>query len=308
MKRKFTLLIAILALQCSYHAYSQTVTDIDGNTYNTVTIGTQVWMKENLAVTRYQNGDSIGTTNPETLDISTEVSPKYQWRVGYSDSLLAIYGRHYTWYAATDSRNVCPVGWSVPTDADWTTLTNFLGGNLDSVGGPLKETGTTHWNSPNTGADNSSGFTALPGGGREPYAWVGQDGCFWSSTLYFSTYAKYRRLFSYETEVYDGGQNMHYGYNIRCIEGGIVGIENNTNNPFFKLFPNPCNGQFKIEIANATTTSFDIEIHNILGERIYVASNLNKNCEVDLSNSSKGIYFVKISAGGKAYTHKIIVQ
>jgi uncharacterized protein (TIGR02145 family) len=142
-----------------------TVTDIDGNVYNTVIIGTQTWMKENLRTTKYRNGDTIETTDPATLDISGESDPKYQWVFENDISHLAVYGRLYTWYATTDSRNVCPTGWHVPTNAEWTTLVNFLGG--DSVaGGKLKETGTTHWKSPNTGATNESGFTALPGGLR----------------------------------------------------------------------------------------------------------------------------------------------
>lgn len=312
---KKTILIALLStiVGLSNNAKAQTVTDIDGNTYNTVTIGNQVWMQENLTVTKYSNGDPIGTTTPDTLDISLETSPKYQWRPENNDSLLAIYGRWYTWYTAADSRNVCPTGWHVPTDAEWTTLTNFLGGNLDSVGGPLKEVGTTHWISPNTGADNSSGFTALPGGGREPYSWIGLTGCFWTSTLYFSTYAKYRRISNDETEVYAGGTNMYYGYSIRCMEGVTVGIENNINNPSFGLYPNPSNGKFKIEIADIAANKIGIEIYNMLGELVLqrqtpALSGVERTSYIDLSSAPKGIYFVNIYEGDKMYNQKIVIQ
>ena len=141
------------------------ITDIDGNIYQTVTIGTQVWMAENLKTTKYRNGDLIGTTTPTTKDISTETNPKYQWACNGNDDSVSVYGRLYTWYAATDSRNVCPLGWHIPTSTEWTTLINYLGG-ASIAGGRMKATGTTHWQSPNTGADNFSGFAALPAGGR----------------------------------------------------------------------------------------------------------------------------------------------
>ena len=104
---------------------ANSVKDIDGNIYRTITIGTQVWMAENLKTTRYRNGDLIGTTTPATLVIEGESAPKYQWAYDGNESNVATYGRLYTWYVATDSRNVCPIGWHVPTDAEWTVLTEF---------------------------------------------------------------------------------------------------------------------------------------------------------------------------------------
>jgi uncharacterized protein (TIGR02145 family) len=112
---------------------------------------------------KYRNGDIIGTTTPATLDISSETSPKYQWAYDGNESNVATYGRLYTWYAATDSRAVCPTGWHLPTDAEWTTLTTYLGGE-SVAGGKLKEAGTTHWNSPIqelTTAVDSQGFLAV---------------------------------------------------------------------------------------------------------------------------------------------------
>jgi uncharacterized protein (TIGR02145 family) len=120
------------------------VTDIDGNTYRTVTIGSQVWMAEDLRTTRYRNGDLIGTTSPSTLDISGESAPKYQWAYAGDEGNVATYGRLYTWHASTDNRSIAPVGWHVPTDAEWVTLTEFLGGEA-AAQGKLKEAGTTHW-------------------------------------------------------------------------------------------------------------------------------------------------------------------
>jgi len=131
---------------------NETVTDIDGNVYNTVKIGTQVWMTENLKVKRYRNGDQVVkvTTSSDRFAGSYE-TPTY----------FNIQGVIYNWFAVSDSRNLAPAGWHIPTDEDWTTLVTYLGGD-DIAGGKLKETGTAHWQSPNVGATNESGFTALP--------------------------------------------------------------------------------------------------------------------------------------------------
>jgi uncharacterized protein (TIGR02145 family) len=169
------------------------VTDIEGNIYKTIAIGTQVWMAENIKTTNYNNGDLIGTTTPATLDISDEIGPKYQWAYDGNESNVTTYGRLYTWFAVADSRNLCPVGWHVPATAEWTILTNYLGGESDGgasldnsvTGGKMKETGTTHWQSPNTAATNESGFTALPGGyriGDGTFQSIGADGLWWSTS------------------------------------------------------------------------------------------------------------------------------
>lgn len=161
------------------------VSDVDGNVYNTVTIGTQVWMKENLKTTKFRNGDLIGTTTPATLEINTPIfpTPIYQWAYEGNESNVTAYGRLYTWYAATDSRGLCPTGWHLPSDAEWTTLFTFLGGE-QIAGDKLRERGTTHWESSNDNVTNSSGFTALPGGSRQDtgrfYA-IGLIAEWWSS-------------------------------------------------------------------------------------------------------------------------------
>ena len=131
---------------------NETVTDIDGNVYNTVKIGTQVWMTENLKVKRYRNGDQVVkvTTSSDRFAGSYETLTYFN-----------IQGVIYNWFAVSDSRNLAPAGWHIPTDEDWTTLVTYLGGD-DIAGGKLKETGTAHWQSPNVGATNESGFTALP--------------------------------------------------------------------------------------------------------------------------------------------------
>ena len=178
-------------------------------------------MAENLKTTKYRNGDIIGTTTPATLDLSGETTPKYQWAYDGNESNVAIYGRLYTWYTVTDNRNVCPTGWHVPTDAEWTTLTTYLGGKR-VAGGKLKETGTTHWRSPNTGATNESCFTALPSGYRDSDGKYGDAvdyGAWWSSSERSTTDAYYRYMYRHSSLVY---RRSHYsdkrnGFSVRCL-------------------------------------------------------------------------------------------
>ena len=195
--------------------------DIDGNIYTIVKIGTQTWMVENLKTTRYRNGDPIGTTTPATLDISAESTPKYHWAYAGYESNVSTYGRLYTWYAATDSRGICPVGWHLPTESEWTTLTTFLGGG-SIAGGKLKETGTSHWLSPNTGASNSSGFVALPGGHRintGTFSDISGNGRWWSSTELSVDNAWHWHMSSNAiTALSSSFGSKAYGYSVRCVK------------------------------------------------------------------------------------------
>lgn len=197
-----------------------TVNDIDGNVYHTVTIGKQVWMVENLKTTRYRNGDIIGTTFRATLNISSQNRPKYQWAYEGNASNVATYGRLYTWHAATDSRNICPTGWHLPSDTEWTILTTNLGG-LSDAGGKLKEAGTRHWIISDTVATNSSSFTALPGGYRSSngaFGGIGYYGYWWSSTEYSSNNA-WLRFLSYNSSKANRSNNSKTcGFSVRCIK------------------------------------------------------------------------------------------
>lgn len=196
---------------------SDTISDTDGNEYQTTMIGTQEWMIENLKVTHYRNGDSIATgyTNSEWPGLSTGAYAVYADNESNTDP----YGYLYNWYAVDDNRSIAPSGWHVPTDDEWQTLINYLGGS-SVAGGKLKEAGTTHWNNPNTGATNESGFTALPGGYRFNngyYNYLGNYGDFWSSTENYSSDAWYRELNYYGSSA---TRNYYYkegGFSIRCV-------------------------------------------------------------------------------------------
>ena len=196
------------------------VRDIDGNVYHPVTIGTQTWLIENLKTTKYRNGDPIVNVTDNTGWVSLATGA-YCWYNNDAATYKATYGALYNWYAATDSRNIAPTGWHVATDAEWTTLTNYLGGSW-VAGGKLKESGLTHWVTPNTDATNNSGFTAIPGGYRKCndglFDGLGYNSCWWSSSGdgLFVTFS--RRL--YYNNPYVGGANerTEFGFSVRCIK------------------------------------------------------------------------------------------
>jgi len=193
-----------------------TMTDIDGNTYKTVTIGTQTWMAENLKVTKYNDGTAIPNVTDETAWSSLTTGAYCNYN--NDPSTAATYGRLYNWYAVNTGK-LCPTGWHVPTDAEWETLREYLGG-YEVAGGKLKETGTTHWNSPNEGATNASGFTALPGGGRYndgTFDYIGDNGIWWSSTEGSTSYALgwYLNYNNYNL-TYNNSSKVD-GFSVRCV-------------------------------------------------------------------------------------------
>jgi uncharacterized protein (TIGR02145 family) len=196
---------------------SGTVTDIDGNVYHTVTIGTQTWMVENLKTTHFNDSTAIPLV--ESMEWTGLKTSGYCWYNNNSAMYKATYGALYNWYAASNSK-ICPKGWHVPSNDEWATLINYLGGESEG-GGKLKETGTTHWTSPNSGTDNSKGFTALPGGNRYygNFLGLGTYGIWWSSTEFNSAFAWYRTMLNSENAVPANNINKTYGFSIRCLKG-----------------------------------------------------------------------------------------
>lgn len=193
------------------------VTDIDGNIYHTVRIGTQVWLMENLTVTRYRNGDSI----PNVTDGPTWGGLLTGAYCNYSNdpNNASIYGRLYNWFAVDDPRGIAPEGWHVPSEAEWDILVNYLGG-ASVAGGAMKEAGTSHWNSPNSGATNSSGFTALPGGYRgigNNFGGMGNEATFWSSTEHSTDNAWNRSLYYGNAQVDRSTNGKQHGFSVRCV-------------------------------------------------------------------------------------------
>ncbi len=193
------------------------VEDIDGNIYSTVVIGTQEWMQQNLKTTRYQNGDVIPniTDNTTWANLTTGAYSVYN----HDGSNDAVYGKLYNWYVVVDARNVCPTGWHVPTDAEWTVLTDTLGGT-SVAGAKMKEAGLVHWNTPNTEATNESGFSGLPGGERYytgPFLDIGNYGYWWSTTVNGPSDGWYRSVFYNSSIVYKFSNDKSDGLSVRCL-------------------------------------------------------------------------------------------
>lgn len=196
------------------------VTDVEGNVYNTITIGNQTWMAENLRTTKYRNGEAIPlvTDNTAWLNLTTGACCNYN----NDTANISRYGKLYNGYAVTDSRNIAPSGWHVPTDEEWTRLTTYLGSE-SVAGGKLKETGTGNWLDHNTGATNESGFSALPGGDRGwggSFTYLGYMGNWWCSSVDSDnyTYIWCRRLEYDLSSVIRGVLNKEEGLSVRCVK------------------------------------------------------------------------------------------
>lgn len=207
---------------------SGTVKDIDGNVYTTVTIGTQVWMVENLKVTKYRNGDPIPNVTDDIKwnNLTTGAQCNYMNDIAIGNK----YGKLYNWYAVNDSRNLAPIGWHVPSDAEWTTLEIYISASLGTSGSIAKAMATkTDWLSSNIeGAigndltkNDSSGFSALPAGNRgESFHNIGIYNGWWCSTEYNAdtTYALALGMNFRSSEVWRDNLLKGAGYSVRCIK------------------------------------------------------------------------------------------
>jgi len=198
-----------------------TVTDQDGNTYKTIVIGTQTWMAENLRTIKYRNGDSI----PEITENAVWSNLKTGAYCNYNNSntveMIATYGRLYNWYTVSDSRDISPLGWHVPTNDEWTTLITYLGGETLAIK-KLKEKGKVHWSLNTEGSNNSSGFTALPGGRRSGmyFMSMGDVGYWWSSTEDDSKISAWYRSLSIQPDeaVAPYIWFKEDGFSVRCVK------------------------------------------------------------------------------------------
>jgi uncharacterized protein (TIGR02145 family) len=192
--------------------------DVDGNVYDTVTIGTQVWMAENLKVTHFRNGDSI-------INITDQDSWNSMNSAAYCDynntpGNSTIYGRLYNWFAITDNRNIAPKGWHVPSRDEWKVLIDYLGGDTLAYN-KLLETGTVHWQSPNEEATNESGFTALPGGLRSPVGiWpaLGTSCHLWTTEDLAQQLGVEFNMYIDRKSVYHQASLKINGLSVRCIK------------------------------------------------------------------------------------------
>ena len=269
--RKYFYLLIFVLLHFSLIGQSPgiPVTDYDGNGYNSVIIGSQTWLKENLSSLHYCDGSEIQDVVAYNND----------------ENLANIYGRLYTWDAAmngsTDvsSRGACPCGWHVPSDEEWIELENFLGG-ANIAGGKMKEAGLDHWSIPNTDADNSSGFTMLPGGEYDAhynpnqFRLLNEYAVLWTSTEINSLKARERFITFNDTKssIYDWYKTMKYS--VRCIKDTFTTAIDNNNGSIpvsFKLnqnHPNPFNPVTNIDYYLPISDEINISVFNTLGNKV----------------------------------------
>ncbi|MGM0650448.1 MAG: fibrobacter succinogenes major paralogous domain-containing protein, partial [Bacteroidota bacterium] len=200
-----------------YSTGADSIVDCQGNVYDIVKIGDQYWMADNLRTNKLNDGTDIQLVedNGQWSGLDT---PGCCWYDNDSASYAQDYGALYNWYVI-ETGQLCPEGWHVPTNDDWTELTDFLGGE-SVAGGKLKQMGTTYWSSPNTGATNSTGFTALPGGRRYndgTFDSMGYNSYMWSATSISVTDAWYRKLSYDEANMYAGSYSKKNGFSVRCV-------------------------------------------------------------------------------------------
>ncbi len=298
---KTILLFAALAF-LSFGNQAQTVTDYDGNEYNTVIIGTQKWFVENLKTTSFNDGVTI--TNIEDTSWIHLTTPAYAW---YDNAISNknIYGGLYNWYAVNTGK-LCPTGWHVPSDANWITLFNSLGGDSVAIK-KLKEAGTTHWNNPNYGT-NESGFTALPGGFREfaggEFFGIGNKGAFWSTTVAYPSTAWGIEL---TTTIHRLSYSWTNGLSVRCLCDTAVSRINEINMyPELRIYPNPAID--KVIIDYSGQSDIKMQVYNMIGELMLQEELHNNNNEIDISTLSTGLYIIKVSGADWTVQKKLIKE
>ena len=223
MKLRMTMAIVQLCFTVvlPYMCCAQSMTDIDGKTYTTVKIGDQVWMAQNLNVSKFRNGDPIPEANSDQEWEQASIDKKPAWC--YYEHLTeygTAYGKLYNWYAVNDPRGLSPKGWHVSSEKDWNSLAQSLGG-AELAGKKLKEKGTAHWKTPNKDATNESGFTAIPGGLNYSFgSFVSFEtkAYWWTSTEDGDDTAIVFSLGYDSNELFNLFLNKGVGLSVRCVK------------------------------------------------------------------------------------------
>ena len=298
----------LVGLFLSLTMQAQTVTDIDGNVYTTVNIGTQVWMAENLETTRFRDGSGI----PMIADSSSwgnSGHPGFCWYANasvYKDKLGALYNWH-----AVGSGKLAPEGWHVPDEQEWNVLVDYLGGPL-FAGGKMKsretvEVGSGYWFTPNTGATNQSGFSGLGAGAREmdgQFHYFFSQGFWWTATGDSTGFATYRQLSYNYPDVVRGYLKRQTGMSVRCIKDSEQGLDDEGSETSLRIWPNPV--QDHLILDNEKGRWREITIFGVLGEQVLRVKLEGSTIRIDVHALSKGIYFVAVTGLNKTVYHKMI--
>jgi len=305
-------IILIPIILCTYfQVSSQILIDIDGNTYETVTIGTQTWTAENLKTTKFSNGVPISYVHEDSTwsKLSTSAFCTYEHDISNREE----HGNLYNFYSVISKNQLCPIGWYVPTSQDWTTLIDYLGGDT-IAGGKLKEFGFDHWRSPNTGADNSTEMKVIPSGYRySDYGFhkgefngLNGNGSIWTSTSSSDSTSLAKYFYAGSAEIGHLDHKNSYGRSVRCIKDDKCLPTINFDEESVILYPNPTSGVFQIQLADEFSDDlFNVYIYNNLGQKIREIKN---DCLIDLSNEPKQIFLVIIATRSKIFEKRISVQ
>jgi len=291
MKKIFTLSMVMIVVLIQ----AQTVTDYDGNVYDVIQIGEQFWLQQNLKSMHY----SDGTVIPDVLGYEN------------SDSLVEIYGRLYTWDAAMRnstvpmSQGVCPDGWHLPSTEEWIVMETFLGGS-NVAGGKMKVMGTDHWNPPNTGATNSSGFSCLPAGEYDTpnsvFQFLRRYAIFWTSTEVSNDKARERFLAYNSTacDIYDWHKSLNY-----CVKDAATGAGEKSGQDL-KVYPNPVKEVLHISVPG-TVNQTTISVWDGMGRKVLEQEGiLAENRLIDVSAMVPGIYVLKVVTESGEYHRRFL--
>jgi uncharacterized protein (TIGR02145 family) len=305
MKKIVLGLILISSLSAFCQKLGSGITDIDGNNYNSVIIGTQEWTKENLNVSKYSDGTIIPQVTDPTAWVSLTTGA---WCYYNNDSENGTtYGKLYNWYAVagihdndpeTPNKSLAPLDWHIPTDTEWTALTNYLGG-ASVAGGKMKA--TTLWNSPNTDASNTSGFTGLPGGYRNNYlssmfSSIGENAVWWSSSEYEKINVWYHYQYYGDCNAYKSTIGKTVGFSVRLINDTLLNNQSFNKTNSFNIYPNPAKASVTIDCGNPSNiASQPYTINDALG-KIILKGKLNEgDTTINVEHLSKGIYYIKVA-------------
>jgi uncharacterized protein (TIGR02145 family) len=285
--------------------------DAEGNIYKTVVIGDQEWMAENLRTGLLNDGTQIPYITDDSKWITLN-TPAACWYNNDSLSFHSNYGRIYNGYSALDPK-ICPTHWRVPTVSDWNDMIRSIGG-LEVAGGKLKHEGTEYWNEPNTGATNSSGFTALPSGWRSnldgSFAWLGQRAG-WFVINQFND-VEFRWV-SWSLESSGSGSiALNAGLCIRCLRDVASTIgDDNLDRAEIRIYPNPASEYIEIKFERWTPSArwspSEIKIYNAIGELVISVvlhlGDVGYLKRIDVSHLPIGLYFIQIGN----YSQKFMV-
>jgi len=303
MKKFMLFIVSFLIIIIGNQA--QTVIDYDGNTYDTIAIGTQVWLKQNLRVTHFNDGTPIPNVT-DSAEWANLITPARCYYENDSAEFDSVYGTLYNWYAANNP-NICPSGWHVSTNPEWLAVETYLGGE-SIAGGKMKETDTIHWASPNVGATNSSGFTGLPAGMREfnsNFKYIRENGLWWTTTTY-NTYAWSTYLWYLFSGVDHNPTPKFYGLNIRCIKNSNSNVEEMNSKKQFKIYPNPAYNSITIDFTGIRKSV--LTIYNIIGEVVLQCDLNYETNRINVQTLPSGIYILKVSDPERAFQQKLVIE